>query len=82
VHGILHGEYRCFLNVVGGSGATYHVGARAISPIVVDSPEAFDAAALTALSYASSDGWPVDAHASADESGWLVSRSAKKAFGV
>lgn len=80
-----NGEYRCFLNVVGGSNAVYHVGTPDVLSLAVDAPAAFDAVAHAALSFANEDGWPVEAHAASSIEGevfacWHVGRSRAKAW--
>jgi hypothetical protein len=76
-----NGEYRCFLRGPTDMGTTIHVGAPAFLTHAVDSPEAFDAAARVALSFAHNDGWPVEAHAPwVDGAAWHIGRSPAKAW--
>jgi hypothetical protein len=76
-----NGEYRCFLREPDGMGTTIHVGAPAFLTHAVDSPEAFDAVARAALSFAHNAGWPVEAHAPwVDGAAWHIGRSPAKAW--
>jgi hypothetical protein len=75
------GYYRCFLRGPTDVGTTIHAGAPPFLTYAVDSPEAFDAAARAALSFAHNDGWPVEAHAPwVDSTGWHIGRSPAKAW--
>lgn len=62
-------------------GAKIIVGAPAVLSHAVDSPEAFDNAAATALSFAHDEGWPVESHAAYDAelTDWHIGRSPAKA---
>lgn len=74
----LNGRYHCSVSRPATKGAEVYrviVGAPAFLTHAVDSPEAFDAAAHAALSFASDAGFPVETYAATNEHGWHIGRS-------
>lgn len=76
--GRLDGEYRCFLRRADGKArTTIYVGVPASTKLPVDSPEAFDAAARAAISFAHNEfgDWG-DWAEWQDNAGWIIWRQA------
>jgi len=55
---------------------TQYVSASIASKHALDAPEAIDAAAHAALSFAADDGWPIEVYAETNDSGWEIRRKA------
>jgi hypothetical protein len=73
-------EYRCHISCPSTPGqlpCRIYVHPNEAKMHAVDSPEAFDAVAKAALSFALDEHWPITEYAASDGDGWIISRSAK-----
>lgn len=68
-------EYRCAISAPGTDRCTIYVKAPAHLTAAVDSPEAFDNTARTALAFAADEGHDIGDHADFSDTGYAIRRS-------